>query len=119
MNGVRARAFVYALLAAFLAQGIAATSHFHAGVGTAGGVEIDHTTKAVAQASKDAGSKHKGDTAAKCPLCQAASLSGSVIAASHSVFLPLLESFFVSHDERIVAVERFAAAWRSRAPPAH
>ena len=119
-NGARANAFIYALLLAFVAQTIVTTSHFH-GSGRADGTSIgnfDHTIRVVLQPASDAGSKHKSDDAAKCPICQAASLTSGFIGASYSIFLPVLDSFLVSHDERIIAVERFTAAWRSRAPPA-
>jgi hypothetical protein len=120
MNCVRSRAFVYAWLAAFVGQSIVTTSHFHANAGTDGAsvASIDGPASVAAQAGLDKGAKHKSDHNAKCPICQAASVTGSFVAATQSVFLPLFDTFFVSHDERIIAVERFMASWRSRAPPA-
>lgn len=120
VNSVRTHAFVCALLAAFVAQSIVTVSHFHpvAGTSTSAIDVFDGTSRIVSQAGLDAGSKHKSDDASKCPICQAASVTGSFLAAAQVTFVPLLSTFFVSHDERVIAVERFMASWRSRAPPA-
>lgn len=111
------RAFVYALLIAFVSQGVVTQSHFHFGLGAATAAEAQFDGNKASTGTSEKGSKHdSGD--AKCPLCQAASLTGSFVAASYSFSLPVSHTYFEVRDERVIAVERFTAAWRSRAPPA-
>lgn len=114
------RALVYAVLIAFVAQGVIAQSHFH--VGGAGGVgAFAHGVlgdAAPASPGKSDSKQAPRGAHTNCLLCHAASLAGAYFASAAPILrVPALSTLFVPRDERRIVVERFAVHWQSRAPP--
>ena len=108
------RAFVVALLAVFVLQTVSVAGHVH--------VPADAAKLSSADTGGASGESKRlplKDDKRDCPMCQTASSSSVFFASSAPILrLPALHSTFVPRDETVVAVERFAAHWRSRAPPA-
>jgi len=126
LNAVRdrraRRAFVYLVLATFALQGFVTQGHMHFGapaqksIGatqqSSSGVTLDATAKFPA---KPLPGERDGSN---CPICHASSIAGAMFAsAAPALRVPSLSSLVPYIDERSVFVERFTAAWRSRAPP--
>jgi len=118
------RAFAYLVLVTFVLQGFVTQSHMHFGApaqkaaaGThqsASGAVLGATQKSPGQQSP--GGRDDGN----CPICHAASIAGAAFASAAPMLrIPSLSSLVPYVDERSILVERFTAAWRSRAPPAH
>jgi len=113
------RAFVHVLLVAFVLQGVATQGHAH--WATAGGKvlsAIAFQADAPSSASKTGSKQTPAGDHSNCPICHAASIAGAAFASSAPVLhVPSLSALLPERDERRIVVERFAAAWRSRAPP--
>ncbi len=107
------RAFVVALLLAFILQAQLAASHFHlAGSGAA---------TALADGAKSAPAKNQKKLPGEddCPICQQlASAHSFLLQASTGIFLPEFvdAQAFVVHAEH-AHVPLIALGWQSRAPP--
>src|SRR5262245_11456491 len=108
------RAFVCLVLATFLAPSLIAQGHFH------------WNSSGLERLASAAGDLHtpdgkgpiKGDQS-KCPICHAASVAGALaVPNAPALRVPALSTLIKPRDERAIVVERFAAHWRSRAPPA-
>lgn len=115
MRGGRASAAVCLLLVIFVVQTAVTHSHFHLG---AAGL----ATTAKADLASDASSKPVkaplGHDELNCPLWHTAGVCGAAVAPVAGVFfVPLLGQARAPTDQRAIFVERFAAHWRSRAPP--
>ena len=114
------RALAYVVLAAFVLQGMVTQNHLHgAFAAPAFSSDVHQDGVALADAGK-AGSTQlpAGEHDRNCPICQAASIAGAAFASSAPILrVPSLSTLFVARDERTIVVERFVAAWRSRAPP--
>jgi hypothetical protein len=109
------RAWVYALICAFVLQGVITQGHFHAFAGAAPHA-ISLADNGASQSKQAPGDRD--DT--KCPICHAASVAGAFFAAAAPILLlPTLDALIPQRHERTIVVERFTAAWRSRAPPFH
>jgi hypothetical protein len=112
----RAVAFVWLLLAVFVLQTAVMRGHFHVGGDLDGGA----TFKAGA-ADGGAGETKQplpSHDESKCPLWHAAGVCGAIAAADIAhLYVPPSARLRVAADERLIFPERFAAAWRSRAPP--
>jgi hypothetical protein len=99
-------------------QGIVTQGHTHSAAGQAFSADAAHGL-VLADAGK-AGSNQtpSNDHERNCPICQAASIAAVAYAPSAPILrVPALSALFVPRDERGIVVERFVAAWRSRAPP--
>jgi hypothetical protein len=107
------RAFVIALLAAFILQGQLVASHFHVLAASAPALAADGDTTAV---NKDQKKAPVGDD---CPVCQQlASAHNLFLHAASALSLPELigaQSFAVFDERAPVAL--IALNWQSRAPP--
>jgi hypothetical protein len=103
------------LLSLFALQSAVTRAHFHFSVADGGpAVVVDLNDDA--GRSKDPRPAHDES---QCPLWHAGSICGSVVAATSTVmFVPPRVRLPVAADERLIFPERFASAWRSRAPPA-
>ncbi|MCE9522487.1 MAG: hypothetical protein K8S25_08670 [Alphaproteobacteria bacterium] len=111
----RRRAFAMLVLAAFVLQGVITQSHSHSGA-PAKSVSVVAALGGVADAPAKPSPGDSGD--ANCPICHAASIAGAAVAsAGPELRVPSLSSLVPYLDEHSVLVERFTAAWRSRAPP--
>lgn len=114
----RTQALICLILLAFVLQIAATRAHFHfdhafdVAAGTAGVQDAD---------DQDAGGSAPAKPAhdeTNCPLWHAAGVCGAVAASVASVlFIAQPASSRIAVDERTIVPERFAAAWRSRAPP--
>lgn len=110
MRGGRALALVCLLLAAFVLQIAVTRSHFHLGV-SIGLAKADPATGTPAKFPP-------GHDDAKCPLWQASGVCGSAIPASAADLFALTPPHArAAARARVDFFKRFAAAWRSRAPP--
>lgn len=106
----RMRVLLALLLAAFVFQTSILRGHIH--VASASG--------ALEQAvdSHGGGSPKPVHNEADCPLWHASSICGAGLAAVAATTVPpLSRTSQATRDERTVFPERFAATWRSRAPP--
>lgn len=113
VRGSRATALVCLLLVAFVAQSAVTRGHFHLGL-SGGGVQLASVDACDAQSDK-APLRHDES---HCPLWHAAGVSGAAVAPSApAIFVPLTVVDIASTDLRAIFPERYAAAWRSRAPP--
>lgn len=114
MRGQRATAIACLLLALFVLQGAVARGHFHFGA-----PGLATTAKAtVADASGKPIKTPLGHDEANCPLLHAAGIGSTAVAPVATLFfVPPLGHARAPVDERTIFVERFAAHWRSRAPP--
>jgi hypothetical protein len=114
----RARALVSLVLLAFALQIAVTRGHFHFGHALDG---VATTALADAPADLDAdGSKptKSSHDESNCPLWHAAGVCGAAAPAVAAVlFIAKPASSRIAVDERSIVPERFAAAWRSRAPP--
>lgn len=117
VRGKRALSLVCLLLALFVAQTAVTRSHFHLGAAADGAPALADL------AGADLG---LGGTKAPlpthdeshCPLWHAAGVCGAVVAADAiAIFAPIVAQLRIGVDARLIFPERFAAAWRSRAPP--
>lgn len=118
-GGGRARAIVSLVLLAFVLQIAVTRSHFHFGHALDGVSATVATQDAAADLA--AGVSKPSEPAhddAQCPFWHAAGVCGAA-AVPHSiaVFVPQAARLGIAIDERLIFPERFAAAWRSRAPP--
>jgi hypothetical protein len=115
-------AFVYLVLAAFALQGSVTQSHLHVGAlaqqatvatfQSSPGLSLEATAKAPVKPLPSPRDDNN------CPICHAASIAGAVFASAAPILrVPSLSSLVPYVDEHAVLVERFTAAWRSRAPP--
>lgn len=112
MRGSRACALICLLLVAFVAQAAATRGHFHLGV--PGGLQLA-TGEACDTQPNETPLRHDES---HCPLWHAAGVSGAAVAPSApALFVPRAGVDLASTDLRAVFPERYAAAWRSRAPP--
>ena len=113
MRGSRASAVLCLVLAAFVLQTVATRSHFHLGSATLTIAKLDM--------SETAGKPLKaplGHDESNCPLWHAAGICTAAVAASAFVlFVPQFDQARTPVDQRAIHFERFAAHWRSRAPP--
>lgn len=116
LRGQRALAFVWLILAVFVLQTAVSRSHFHIGTDVNGGVALAGDIDGL-----DAGApsqKLPPHDESSCPLWHAAGVCGAIAAADAGVlYVPPSARLRVAADERLIFPERFAAAWRSRAPP--
>jgi hypothetical protein len=109
------RAFVCLVLSAFVAQSLATQGHMHWAVADADSVVADALGAGHAPGG---GSPVKGDQN-NCPVCHATSIAGAIaVPSAPALWVPSLSTLIKPRDEREIVVERFAAHWRSRAPPA-
>jgi len=109
------RVLVCVVLAAFVAQGIVTQSHAHWG-GLGQNLLASSLQVAGGAADPKQTPVKRGD--ANCPICHAVSIAGAFFAAASPILrLPSLSTIVLPRVERSVVVARFAAAWRSRAPP--
>ena len=100
------------LLAAFVFQTSVLRAHIHAG--SAQSVAHEQTADA-GGGGKPSPIHNEKD----CPLWHASSVWGTgLLAVAGSAVAPLSSASRTPLDERTTVPERFAAAWRSRAPPA-
>lgn len=112
-RSTRVQSLVFALLALFVVQIATLRSHMHVGAAVAAVVEL----------SSDAslplgGKKQPAHNEADCPLWQASGVCGSILVpVTATVAVPPAVLVQAPSDQRTIAPERFAAAWRSRAPP--
>jgi hypothetical protein len=107
----RVRVLLVLLLAAFVFQTAVLRAHIHAG--SAQSVAHELTAEACGGGTPSPVHNEKD-----CPLWHASSISGTgLIAVATTAIAPLSSTSRASLDERTTAPERFAAAWRSRAPP--
>jgi hypothetical protein len=108
-------AFVCLLLGVFLLQTGVTRGHVHTGLSP------DTAAVLALAGDVDGGAKKplpKHDES-QCPLWHASGICGAAVAPDAVVLhLPAPARFHVAGDERAIFPERFAAAWRSRAPPA-
>jgi hypothetical protein len=109
------RALVYLVLAAFVFQGFLTQTHTH----WSNPVQKVSVGGALSDAVKSASKQSPGDRDdGNCPICHAASIAGAMFASAAPMLrVPSLSSLVPYVDEHNVLVERFTAAWRSRAPP--
>ncbi len=114
------RALVHVVLAAFIVQGFVTQGHMHwGGAGQEFAAVASHAGAATTDATK-AGSKQTPANRdhSNCPICHAASVAGAMFASAAPILrVPSLSTLVPERDERSIVVERFTAAWRSRAPP--
>jgi hypothetical protein len=116
VSDLRSRALVYALLVAFIAQGIATTSHVHAGwTGTAPDSVAAHLSDGHAVASAD--THRSADHVTQCPLCQLSARAGSFIAVETVSVIRAAGTVSAPRAGPIEGIARHVAVWRSRAPP--
>jgi hypothetical protein len=109
------RAFVCLVLSAFVAQSLITQAHVHWAAVDSGSVLADASA---ALQPAGGGSPVKGDQNT-CLVCHAASVAGAIsMPTSPALWVPSLSTLTKPRDERTIVVERFAAHWRSRAPPA-
>ncbi|NOT42609.1 MAG: hypothetical protein HOP13_19205 [Alphaproteobacteria bacterium] len=114
LRDARSYALVVALLAAFVAQSIVTTAHVHQPGVAATALDSVHADAKHQAASADT---HRSGDAVQCPLCQLAARTGSFLAAAHGIVPLVRDAILISFDAPLIGVERFAAPWRSRAPP--
>jgi len=108
------RAFVCLVLSAFVAQSVITQVHVHWAAADSSSVLADASA---ALHAAGGGSPVKGDQN-NCPICHAASVAGAIsVPVSPALWVPSLSTLTKPRDERTIVVERFAAHWRSRAPP--
>jgi hypothetical protein len=111
-NSSRAQLFFLLVLAAFVFQTAVLRAHIHAG--TADGSVQLASEEATASKGKHSPTHNEAD----CPLWHASSNgTAGIVAAATALPAPLSETSRATFDERNIFPERFAAAWRSRAPP--
>jgi hypothetical protein len=112
----RAVALVWLLLAAFVLQTAVMRGHIHVGA------DLDAGATLAASAADGAGGTEQprpSHDESKCPLWHAAGVCGAIAAADVArLYVPRSQRLSVAADARLIFPERFAAAWRSRAPPA-
>lgn len=116
------RVFVYFVLCAFVFQGFITHRHMHWGDSAdRPSADAFHVENGVAlpdlsmPASKQLPAGHDES---KCPIYHAAAVAGCFLAATTPILrIPPLSTLALQRDERSIVVERFTAAWRSRAPP--
>lgn len=109
----RMQSLVFALLALFVLQIATLRGHVHVGTATTSAVELASNISA-----PPGGEKQPVHNEADCPLWQASGACGSILVpVTATVAAPLTVLVQAPSDERKTAPERFAAAWRSRAPP--
>jgi hypothetical protein len=107
----RLQSFALLFLAAFAFHVAILRAHIHTGAAT--GASIDLADQAPATGGKPV--KH---SEADCPLWHASATCGTgLIPTAAALVLPPKLSAEAPRDERNILLERFAAAWRSRAPP--
>ena len=106
------RGVVLVLLAAFVLQTVSLAAHIHA-PGTAGAAGISDGEKAADGKPAPLKSEQRD-----CPMCQVSTASSTFFApAAPALRVPEIFELPQPRDETVVAVERFATHWRSRAPP--
>jgi hypothetical protein len=106
------RVAVYAVLAAFMAQGLLTQSHRHF-------AEPGFLVSGISAALDPESDKRplKSDRN-NCPICHVASIAGALVAPTTSILkAPSLGTLIGPRDERVVVAEHFTVHWRSRAPP--
>lgn len=112
-HSTRVQSLVFALLALFVVQIATLRSHVH----------VEAAAAAVVELASDAslppgGKKQPTHNEANCPLWQASGVCGSILVpVAVTVAAPPTVLVQAPSDQRTIAPERFAAAWRSRAPP--
>lgn len=108
----RMRALLVLLLAAFVFQTTVLRGHIH--VGSALGAVHEQTADASGGETPSPAHNEKD-----CPLWNASSVCGmGLVPVAATAITPLSSTSRAPLDERNAAPERFATAWRSRAPPA-
>lgn len=123
VRGLRTRpALVYLVLTAFVLQGLVTQSHMHFAAAAqqksmaAAQLTSSATLGVTAKSPVKQTPGERDDS--NCPICHAASIAGAMFASAAPMLrVPSLSSLVPYVDERSVLVERFTAAWRSRAPP--
>jgi hypothetical protein len=114
-RGWRAVALVRLLLAVFVLQTAVMRGHIHVGN------DLDAGATLAASAADSGGNTkqpHPSHDESKCLLWHAAGVCGAIAAADIAhLYVPPSARLRVATDERLIFPERFAAAWRSRAPP--
>ena len=116
------RAFAYFVLCAFVFQGFITHRHMHWN-GLANGLAADaiHIENGVVLSDLSAPASKQlpaGHDESKCPIYHAAAVAGCFLVATAPILrIPPLSTLALRRDERSIVVERFTAAWRSRAPP--
>ncbi|MFM9863949.1 MAG: hypothetical protein ACKVRO_10110 [Micropepsaceae bacterium] len=106
----RAYVLVLLLLAAFIFQTAVLRAHIHTGA--------SDTSLELAAGTSGGGKPAPVHNEADCPLWHASTACGAgLITIATTPYEPLIAAAKAPLDERAIFPERFASAWRSRAPP--
>jgi hypothetical protein len=117
-RGERGFALVCLLLVVFVLQGAVTRGHFHLGAAfDAAGPQLAGDVDPGPAGNQKKPLPPHDET--HCLLWHAAGVCGAAVAADAAkLFVPASARLRIAVDERPIFPERFAAAWRSRAPPA-